>query len=173
MPEERYHLDRYHKHRKWMRIQGLITGLSMMTLIGLIWAWATGIRALQHRSKAAEHMAEVDQDVGPDSVHAEGAIPCPGCEEPIEDDTVKCPHCGQKRWTKDRRQDYVVFWLPILAIVVAFFVWALLVFFNPLNHIVGIAVLVGVYWLGYRNVTNKREEDIEWLEQQEAASAPD
>jgi predicted nucleic acid-binding Zn ribbon protein len=171
MPEERYHLNRYHKHRKWMRIHGLITGLSMMTIFGLIWAWATGIRALQHRSNAAEHMAEVDQDVGPDSIHAEGAIPCPECEAPIEDDTVECPHCGQTRWTKDRRQDYLVFWLPILALVIAFFVWTLFVFFQPFNHVLAIAVLIGVYWRGHRYVTDKREEELEWLEQHNETAA--
>jgi len=61
MPADEYHLDRYHKHRKWMRIHGIITGLSMATVVGIVWAWVFAIRAFQHRSAAKSQKAEVDQ----------------------------------------------------------------------------------------------------------------
>jgi hypothetical protein len=58
MPSEEFHLERYHKHRKWMRFHGVITGISIATVVGLLWAWIFAIRAYQHRSNALEHKAE-------------------------------------------------------------------------------------------------------------------
>lgn len=50
-----HHLDRYHAHRKWARINGIIAGLSIATVIGILWAWLFLIRTIQHRRQAKSH----------------------------------------------------------------------------------------------------------------------
>jgi H+/gluconate symporter-like permease len=63
MPSEDYYVERYNAHYKWMRYHGVITGLSVMTFVGLLWAWIFAIRAWQHRNKARKAKAEIDGDV--------------------------------------------------------------------------------------------------------------
>jgi hypothetical protein len=60
MPSADHYWERYHAHKKWKKYQGLITALSMFTLIGWLWAWITGIRWYQHHraAKKAKKKAE-------------------------------------------------------------------------------------------------------------------
>jgi hypothetical protein len=60
MPEERYHLDRYHAHKKWLKIHRFITAFSLLSVVGVLWAWATGALWYQHYKKAQEHKTQVD-----------------------------------------------------------------------------------------------------------------
>jgi len=63
MPDEEYHLDRYHAHKRWMKYHRAITGLSMLTFIGLIWAWIPAIKGYQHYKKAKQHESEVEGEI--------------------------------------------------------------------------------------------------------------
>jgi len=170
MPSEEYHLERYHEHRKWARFQDIITGLSILSGVGLLWAWITILRGRHHRAKAEEHIAEVDQDICPESVNAEDAIPCSKCTNPMSDDDVKCPHCGEKRMTKDRREDYLLLYIPMVALPLATLVWLVLFSAAPINHIAAPIAFIAIYATGYRWVTSKRQDEIEWLEQHSAGT---
>jgi len=55
MPSQEYELNRYHAHAKWYKIHRFITGISAVTVVGLLWAWMTAIKAYQHYQKAQQH----------------------------------------------------------------------------------------------------------------------
>jgi len=59
MPSEGYHLDRYHAHKKWMKYHRMIAGFSAMTIVGLLWAWASAIKGYQHYKQAKKHESHV------------------------------------------------------------------------------------------------------------------
>lgn len=52
MPSEDYHMERYHAHKKWEKYHGIITGLSIASIFGILWAWLFAIKWWQHRKKA-------------------------------------------------------------------------------------------------------------------------
>jgi hypothetical protein len=61
MPSEEYHLNRYHAHRKWAKRHLLITGVSLLTFVGILWAWIPAIKWLQHRRKAKAEKANAEE----------------------------------------------------------------------------------------------------------------
>lgn len=60
MPSEDYHMNRYHVHRKWAKRHLLITGVSLLTIIGILWAWISAIKWFQHRRKAKSELKEAE-----------------------------------------------------------------------------------------------------------------
>jgi len=170
MPSEDYHLQRYHARRKWRRYHGLLLLGSILTGVGILIAPLFGIRAYQHASKASEHRDDADREMLPDSTEPEGVISCPNCEEPIERDMIDCLHCGDTRWTKDRRDDYLVFWLPILSMSAGILV-SLLLGVSRLSLVAMVLTIIGVYALTARYVNDEYHEEQEWLEQHNEGAA--
>jgi len=164
MPDEDYHLQRYHAHKKWRRYHGLLLLVSILTGIGILIAPLFGIRGYQHASKASEHRDEADREMLPDSATGEAFIPCPDCGEPIELEAVDCLHCDSTRWTKDRRDDYLVFWLPALS-VSAGIVVGLSLGTTMISFTLMVAVIIAVYVGGYRHINSKYQNELERLSQ--------
>lgn len=63
MPSEDHYVERYHAHRKWMNRHLLLASLSVLTLVGVLWAWIPAIRWWQHRSKAKQAKSHVDGEI--------------------------------------------------------------------------------------------------------------
>lgn len=61
MPSEEYHLERARAHQKWARNHLFFTGISLLTFVGILWAWIPGIKWLQHRSKARTEQRRADE----------------------------------------------------------------------------------------------------------------
>jgi len=60
MPDEDHYADRYHAHKKWSNRHLFMAGISMMTIVGLLWAWLPAIKWWQHRRAAKQAKQQVD-----------------------------------------------------------------------------------------------------------------
>lgn len=63
MPSEDHYVERYNAHRKWMNRHLLFASLSILSLIGILWAWIPAIRCWQHRRKAKKAKSHVDGEI--------------------------------------------------------------------------------------------------------------
>lgn len=76
-------------------------------------------------------------------------VPCRYCREEIEAGASECPHCGEKKWTKSRRNLYLGLYLPLVSMVLGLGLYELFQSAGPYvttNWLLGL--IGGVYVLG-------------------------
>lgn len=95
---------------------------------------------------------------------------CESCREEIEPDAKKCPHCGEKRMTKERYLLNLLVYVPIISFIAGSVLYAMFASSSPevtINWLFGLILVC--YAGGAYIARSKREAVREGFREQESS----